>query len=132
MRVFDVGEARRYVPFLLEAFGRIQGWLDQAREGAAFLQGQTVTTDEVNRVRREVDRLIDQIRGELARIQEAGIEVKGTDGLVDFPAIIGGRHVYLCWKYPEQSVDFWHELEAGFAGRQPIVDDSAFERSWLS
>ncbi|HZA14125.1 MAG TPA: DUF2203 domain-containing protein [Myxococcaceae bacterium] len=132
MRVFDVGEARRYVPFLLEAFGRIQGWLDQAREGAAFVQGQTVTTDEVNRVRREVDRLIEQIRGELARIEDAGIEVKGTDGLVDFPAIIGGRHVYLCWKYPEQSVDFWHELEAGFAGRQPIVDDSAFERSWLS
>jgi hypothetical protein len=132
MRVFDVGEARRYVPFLLEAFGRIQGWLDQAREGAAFVQGQTVTTDEVNRVRREVDRLIEQIRGELARIEDAGIEVKGTDGLVDFPAIIGGRHVYLCWKYPEQSVDFWHELEDGFAGRQPIVDDSAFERSWLS
>jgi hypothetical protein len=132
MRVFDLGEARRYVPFLLEAFSRIRGWLDEAREGASAVQEKALTADEVNRVRRDVDRLVEQIRGELARLQEAGIEVKAADGLVDFPAMIGGRHVYLCWKYPEQSVDFWHELEDGFAGRQPIVDDAAFERSWLS
>lgn len=132
MRVFDVAEARKYVPFLLDAFGRIRGWLEEAREGSSRLQKQTLTPEEVSRIRRDVDGLVEQIRGELARLQEAGIEVKGADGLVDFPAVVGGRHVYLCWKYPEQSIDFWHELEAGYAGRQPIVDDSAFERSYLS
>jgi hypothetical protein len=132
MRLFDVGEARRCVPFLLDAFGRIREWLDEAREAAAVLQAQTLTPEEVKRMRGNVDRLTDRIRGEIARIQETGIEVKGADGLVDFPAMIGGRHVYLCWKYPEQSVDFWHELEGGFGRRQPIEDDSAFARSWSS
>ena len=132
MRVFDVAEARRYVPFLLDAFGRIRGWLDQAREGAGRLQSEKLTPEEVRELRGSVDRFIEQIRVELARLQDAGIEVKGADGLVDFPAMIEGRHVYLCWKYPEQSIDFWHELDAGYAGRQPIVDDAAFDRSWLS
>lgn len=132
MRLFDVEEARRFVPFLLEAFERIRHWLEEAREVASLLEKQGAAPTEVKPLRAEMDRLAASIRAELARIEEAGIEVKGADGLVDFPAMIDGRHVYLCWKYPEQSIGFWHELETGFDGRQPIVDDSAFARSWLS
>jgi hypothetical protein len=42
--------------------------------------------------------------------------------LFDFPALRQGREVYLCWKYGEKEIAFWHEVEAGFAGRQPIED----------
>lgn len=57
----------------------------------------------------------------LHQIQDMGIEVKDlTIGLVDFPALHEDRIVYLCWKYGEECVQFWHELEAGFAGRQQI------------
>ncbi len=57
----------------------------------------------------------------LHQIQAMGVEVKDiTVGLVDFPAWHEGRMVYLCWKYGESQVQFWHEVETGFAGRQPI------------
>lgn len=55
------------------------------------------------------------------RIQDMGALVKDINtGLLDFPALRDGREVYLCWKYGEDQIVFWHEVEAGFAGRQPI------------
>jgi len=57
----------------------------------------------------------------LHRILDAGAQVKDINsGLLDFPAMRNGREVYLCWKYGEDRIAFWHEVEAGFAGRQPI------------
>ncbi|HNK62730.1 MAG TPA: DUF2203 domain-containing protein [Anaerolineales bacterium] len=57
----------------------------------------------------------------LHRLQDMNIEVKDlTIGLIDFPALHEERVVYLCWKYDEGRIQFWHEVEAGFAGRQPI------------
>lgn len=55
------------------------------------------------------------------RILETGVEIKDLgSGLLDFRALRDGQEVYLCWKHGEAHVQFWHELEAGFAGRQPI------------
>jgi hypothetical protein len=42
-------------------------------------------------------------------------------GLVDFPGKIAGRRVFLCWRLGEQAVEYWHDVDAGFAGRQPLV-----------
>lgn len=57
----------------------------------------------------------------LHQLQDMGIEVKDlSTGLIDFLALKDGREVYLCWKYDEGMIQFWHEIEAGFAGRQPI------------
>jgi hypothetical protein len=57
----------------------------------------------------------------LHKIQDMGIEVKDlTSGLIDFVALHDGREVYLCWKYGEDSIQFWHEIEAGFSGRRFI------------
>ena len=41
-------------------------------------------------------------------------------GLIDFPAIVGGREVFLCWQPGEASVEYWHDLEAGYPGREPL------------
>lgn len=55
------------------------------------------------------------------QIMDTGAVVKDLDnGLVDFPALREGHEVYLCWQQGEEHIDFWHEKEAGFAGRQPI------------
>lgn len=54
-------------------------------------------------------------------IQDLGIEIKDINtGLVDFPSEREGRVVYLCWRYGEDTIEYWHELDAGFAGRQPL------------
>ena len=54
-------------------------------------------------------------------IRALGVEVKDVNrGLVDFPSIRNGEIVYLCWAHPEEKVSFWHRIEDGFAGRQPL------------
>jgi len=63
---------------------------------------------------------------------EAGLEVKGLEGLVDFRAQREGRVVYLCWRFPETRVGHWHELEAGFQGRRPIRPGDGFASTYLS
>ena len=55
------------------------------------------------------------------RIQDMDVLIKDINlGLLDFPALKDGREVYLCWQYGEGEIAFWHEIEAGFAGRQSI------------
>jgi hypothetical protein len=54
-------------------------------------------------------------------ILETEVLIKDINiGLLDFPALRNGREVYLCWQYGEQDIAFWHEVDAGYAGRQPI------------
>lgn len=55
------------------------------------------------------------------QILDMGVLIKDVNvGLLDFPALREGREVYLCWQYGEYDIAFWHEVDAGFAGRQPI------------
>ena len=55
------------------------------------------------------------------QIQDTGAQIKDINtGLLDFSALKDGREVFLCWQYGEEDIAFWHEVEAGFAGRQPI------------
>jgi len=57
----------------------------------------------------------------LAEFQRREIQIKDLErGLVDFPAIIGGREVFLCWEQSEEDIDHWHDLDAGYAGRERI------------
>lgn len=55
------------------------------------------------------------------QILDTGVQIKDINsGLLDFPALKDGREVYLCWMYGEMDIAFWHEVDAGYAGRQPI------------
>ena len=61
-----------------------------------------------------------QLIAYIEELTRLGVELKGPDGLCDFPSIRDGREVYLCWRLGEPDVRFWHEINAGFAGRQPL------------
>jgi len=57
----------------------------------------------------------------IERINKMGIEVKDVDmGLVDFRSNINGREAYLCWKLGEEHIAWWHDLDTGYASRQPL------------
>ncbi len=61
------------------------------------------------------------MRGALADLQEQQIVLRDLDrGLVDFPAVREGREVYLCWVDGEPELAYWHEVDAGYAGRQRL------------
>jgi hypothetical protein len=69
----------------------------------------------------ELLEIFEQFEQVVGEIRQLGCELKGLEqGLVDFPAMRHGRQVYLCWQYNEPEVAFWHDVDAGFAGRQPL------------
>jgi len=71
----------------------------------------------LSRMMNSFDRLDELVH----KIQDSGALIKDINsGLLDFPALREEREVYLCWKHGEHDIQFWHEVEAGFAGRQPI------------
>jgi hypothetical protein len=62
-----------------------------------------------------------EVRRLLLAVQGAGIVVRDVErGLIDFPAIRDGEEIYLCWELGEDEVAWWHELDAGYSGRQPL------------
>jgi len=67
--------------------------------------------------------VIDQMQAGVARIDELGVSLREIEtGLIDFPALVAGRQVWLCWRLGEGNVEWWHELGDGFGGRQALAD----------
>jgi hypothetical protein len=126
LRVFTLREARALIPRLRKLLSRVmqkrsaladlRAEIDLAREnadknggsylGPAYLEQLIVFSEAVQTV------------------QAMGIHVKDfRNGLVDFPYEREGRIVYLCWKPDEDQIEWWHEVDAGFTGRQPINEE---------
>ena len=62
-----------------------------------------------------------EVRRLLETIEQSGIVLRDIDrGLVDFPALLEDREVYLCWELGEDDVAHWHDLDAGYGGREPL------------
>ena len=67
--------------------------------------------------------IIDQMQAAVVQIDRWGITLRDIEtGLIDFPALVNGRQVCLCWRLGEGDVAWWHELSAGFAGRRELLD----------
>jgi hypothetical protein len=81
--------------------------------------------DELNHAEAELDRDTQRLQGYVEELTALGVDPQdASEGLVDFPAMLGGRLVYLCWKLGEPEISYWHELDAGFQGRQPLGQTS--------
>jgi len=85
------------------------------RIDALLSGGADVGGDRVNaRVRH-----LSEVRQLLGQFQSREIQIKDLErGLVDFPAVIGGKEVFLCWEQDEDVIEYWHDLDAGYAGRE--------------
>jgi len=74
-------------------------------------------------LRTEIEGVARQINDYMLELEEIGCVFKGfEEGLVDFYGQLDGRDMFWCWKQGEERISHWHELEAGFAGRQPIPE----------
>ncbi len=83
-------------------------------------------SDELAQMESELERDAIRLQGYVDELRELGVEPKGAvEGLVDFPCKLDGRIVLLCWKLGEPEVLFWHDLDSGFSGRQPLTAGSA-------
>jgi hypothetical protein len=108
---------------------QVRKWLrqlEQARDhllkydkrlSALMEPGRDVGGDLVN----SWARAMADFRGSMGEFQRREILIKDIDrGLLDFPAIIGGREVFLCWEKDEEDIEFWHDLETGYGGRERL------------
>ena len=122
-KFFSVEEANGLIPQLLIDIPRIQilmkslvdEYLDinKAREKAQLNGGSMQGADYLNCVLK-INYLTDEL-------ESKGCVLKGIEhGLVDFPSLRDGKEVYLCWKNPEQQIEYWHDIQSGFTGRQRI------------
>lgn len=140
-RLFRVADADALVPRLAELFRAVRTDLEAAQRLVAELnrRGFPVAAQprsrpappEVRRLQDELHELSARIADRLEEVRALGAEVKAVDGLVDFRSRLGGRVVYLCWRFGEDRVRFWHELDGGFAGRRPLTDPEAFAGDYL-
>lgn len=122
-RLFTVAEANALLPRLTALIDQLRAARDAIRAARADLL-PVLEAAVGNGGSRKAGELLPQFRRmeeALLTIQGLGIELKDIDtGLLDFPSRRGDRVVYLCWRYGEDSIRFWHDLDAGFAGRQPL------------
>lgn len=87
------------------------------RVGSLMSGGDDVGGDQVNRW----IRIMADMQDVLLEFQRREIVIKDMErGLVDFPAIVSGREVFLCWEQDEEAVEFWHDLDTGFGGRERL------------
>ena len=69
----------------------------------------------------ERDKGVQEAKDTLAEIEAIGVQMKDLEkGLLDFPCVMDGKTVLLCWKLGEKEIGYWHSPEDGFAGRKPL------------
>jgi hypothetical protein len=137
-RFYSLDAANTLVPDLAVVTGRLRdqrdelvGLRDAYRDREGVVLGDVIdeapaadeadTDPELRRLRLRMRGIVDQMQADVAWLDEREIVLRdiGT-GLVDFPALVSGRQVWLCWRSGEAAVAFWHNVDEGFAGRRPL------------
>jgi hypothetical protein len=122
-KLFTVEEANALLPKIQELLDDLTLHRDALREKAPHIEPILRAAGENGggRVGSEYGVEAYNLYLAIGRIRELGVLLKDLDmGLLDFPHEREGRIVFLCWHPPEERVEYWHEIEAGYAGRQPL------------
>ena len=119
---YTIEEARTLLP-------QIRTWLNQInrlhkqvaefdqRVAQVLAQGSDAGGPLVNDLIKDLS----EMKATLGEFQRRQIQIKDLErGLIDFPALLGGREVFLCWEQDEEDIEYWHDLDAGYAGRERI------------
>ena len=129
-RLYTLDEAEALLPRLIPILEAIRDAQREHGEAQATIEelqraigsnGHGVKADRVAEARDRMRRTSEVLRERVGELDALGVELKDpSTGLIDFRARRQGRIVYLCWRLGEARIEWWHELDAGFAGRQPL------------
>jgi hypothetical protein len=136
-KTFTLSEAQTLLPVVESLLRRAQTAGTRASEIEMEMQqlsqriflsgGMHVDVTVAARRRAELDKSMQEAKDTLVEIEEIGVQLKDLEqGLLDFPCVIEGTTVLLCWKLGEKEIGYWHAPEDGFAGRKPL--DARFGR----
>lgn len=137
-KYFTIDEANHALPLvraIVADIVRKYGEITERKERLGQIQKSRgpkgrVTADlyseEMAQVEEDLEKEVAVLQEYISELEKLGVEIKDLSrGLVDFRALMEGREVYLCWLLGEEEVTHWHELDAGFAGRQSLLAGSA-------
>lgn len=135
-RLFTREEAERTLPFVRrimhDVLVEFPAWRRAISRYELLVASLTATDDEpaeASALREEIEARALRVDGFIAELNQVGCIVKGfEEGLVDFYTLRDDRLVFLCWRYGEERISHWHEIDAGFAGRQPL-DEAMLTRT---
>lgn len=120
-RTYTVEEANAMLPSLRERLVLIREARTTMLESARLVKERVATDGGGAHGGREYWDAVATLRAEIERLAEEDVLLRDPEtGLVDFPGEREGRRVWLCWRLGEDAVGFWHELDTGFVGRQPL------------
>ena len=133
MKTFTLDEAQELLPVLESLLNRAteakQAAVELQEEMAALVRriftsgGMFIDVAAAQKRKVTLEALVQRVKDALEEIDASGVQVKDIDtGLLDFPFVLEGETVLLCWKRGELSINHWHTVESGFQGRQPIDD----------
>lgn len=119
---FTLEQAQRALPLVRRIVGDIVQTFAEVGELEKGLRTHSPVGELTGQALRDTHaRKFESLRELVDELTDIGCELKDAQrGLVDFPAEKDGRPIYLCWLLGEEKIAHWHELETGFAGRQPI------------
>jgi hypothetical protein len=133
---FTLADANRTLPLISrivrDLVARYPAWrdlLDQYEVMAANQRADAVDPG-AQQLEREVNAIAREIDGYIRELTDLGVEVRSPldSGLVDFPGLLDDRRIFFCWRLGEEAIDHWHEVDAGFAGRQPLDTHALADR----
>ena len=130
-KIFTLNEAQTVLPVVEALLRRAQAAATLTRELEHEMQqlshriflsgGMHVDVTAAARRRARRDKAVQEAKDTLAEIDSIGVVVKDLDrGLLDFPSVLDGKTVLLCWMLGEPGIAYWHTEEEGFAGRKPL------------
>jgi hypothetical protein len=128
-KYFSIEEANKALPLVRAIVSDIVRQFrtvnDLTQRLSAVTQGRRLNhldpySEELAQSKAEMEAEEARLRAYYEELTALGVELKGQDGLCDFPSLMDGREVYLCWRLGEPEVMYWHELHTGFAGRKPL------------
>ena len=134
VRYFTLEQANETLPFVRRVVSDIvdayRKWKEKIYrfELVAAESDAAKESEEQATLREEIDGIAQRINRFVAELEPVGCVLKGfDDGLIDFYSKMDGGDVFLCWKLGEDTIEHWHELDVGFAGRQPFVSSAGKE-----
>lgn len=128
LKVFSLEEANNTLPYVRRIVGDIvdeyERWKDSISKYellAADSKAEEGESDDQIALREHVDTVARGLNSLIEELTNVGCVFKGfDDGLVDFHSTLDGRDIYLCWKFGEPEIQYWHEIDSGFASRQAL------------
>ena len=122
-KYFSVEEANECIPELISDITLLLKLKEELEKLHAKLTPflEVIPTNGGSKDALRLMQIEEEFRSIVENIQERGCSLKGLEpALIDFPHLRDGKEVYLCWRYGEREIRYWHEILEGFAGRKPL------------